>query len=92
MSRFPAVFHEWFVETFPSPITWRASRLNYARTLAVMSIVGYVLGYISSFNYYCNLILSSLGDRHGENILFDENNGDSLHVDFNCLFEKVLSF
>ncbi|KAG5518296.1 hypothetical protein PMAC_003092 [Pneumocystis sp. 'macacae'] len=77
LPKFPAVFHEWFVETFPSPITWRVSRLNYARTLAVMSIVGYVLG---------------LGDRHGENILFDENNGDSLHVDFNCLFEKGLTF
>lgn len=77
LPKFPAVFHEWFVETFPSPITWRVSRLNYARTLAVMSMVGYVLG---------------LGDRHGENILFDENNGDSLHVDFNCLFEKGLTF
>ncbi|QSL66355.1 hypothetical protein MERGE_000733 [Pneumocystis wakefieldiae] len=77
LSKFPSVFHEWFLETFPSPITWRTSRLNYARTLAVMSMVGYVLG---------------LGDRHGENILFDENNGDSFHVDFNCLFEKGLTF
>jgi len=31
----------------------------------------------------------SLGDRHGENILFDSTTGDTLHVDFNCLFEKV---
>lgn len=38
-----------------------------------MSIVGYILG---------------LGDRHGENILFDSNNGDTVHVDFNCLFNK----
>lgn len=30
-----------------------------------------------------------LGDRHGENILFDSTTGDTLHVDFNCLFEKV---
>ena len=42
-----------------------------------MSMVGYVLG---------------LGDRHGENILFDESTGDTLHVDFNCLFDKGLSF
>ncbi|KAG5438013.1 hypothetical protein PCANB_000360 [Pneumocystis canis] len=91
LPKFPAVFHEWFVETFSSPITWRTSRLNYARTLAVMSMVGYVLGYISATNCY-DLTLSSLGDRHGENILFDENNGDSLHVDFNCLFEKGLTF
>lgn len=31
----------------------------------------------------------SLGDRHGENILFDSTTGDTVHVDFNCLFEKV---
>jgi hypothetical protein len=30
-----------------------------------------------------------LGDRHGENILFDSTNGDCVHVDFNCLFNKV---
>lgn len=31
-----------------------------------------------------------LGDRHCENILLDTNTGDVVHVDFNCLFEKVL--
>lgn len=30
-----------------------------------------------------------LGDRHCENILLDTNTGDVVHVDFNCLFEKV---
>jgi hypothetical protein len=30
-----------------------------------------------------------LGDRHGENILFEEGTGGILHVDFNCLFDKV---
>ena len=39
-----------------------------------MSMVGYTLG---------------LGDRHGENILFDSVSGDCVHVDFNCLFNKV---
>ena len=33
--------------------------------------------------------LSRLGDRHCENILLDSNTGDVVHVDFNCLFEKV---
>lgn len=33
-----------------------------------------------------------LGDRHGENILIDETNGDTAHVDFNCLFDKGLTF
>lgn len=50
------------------------ARLSYCRTTAVMSMVGYILG---------------LGDRHGENILFDSSNGDTVHVDFNCLFNKV---
>lgn len=35
------------------------------------------------------LIESRLGDRHCENILLDANTGDVVHVDFNCLFEKV---
>jgi len=39
-----------------------------------MSMVGYILG---------------LGDRHGENILFDSFTGECVHVDFNCLFNKV---
>jgi hypothetical protein len=30
-----------------------------------------------------------LGDRHGENILFDSLTGDTVHVDLNCLFDKV---
>lgn len=73
LPEFPPVFHEWFVETFPEPSVWLASRLNYGRTMAVMSMVGFILG---------------LGDRHCENILLDNNNGDVVHVDFSCLFEK----
>ena len=30
-----------------------------------------------------------MGDRHGENILFDSHSGEAMHVDFNCLFNKV---
>lgn len=50
------------------------ARVAYARTSAVISMIGYILG---------------LGDRHGENILFDSTNGDTVHVDFNCLFNRV---
>jgi serine/threonine-protein kinase ATR len=32
---------------------------------------------------------SRLGDRHSENILLDVNTGDIIHVDFDCLFERV---
>ncbi|KAJ3030098.1 UNVERIFIED_CONTAM: serine/threonine-protein kinase M1 [Siphonaria sp. JEL0065] len=77
LPRFPPVFHEWFLETFPEPTKWFASRLSYSGTVAVMSMVGYVVG---------------LGDRHGENILFDELSGDCVHVDLNCLFEKGTTF
>lgn len=69
----PPVFAEWFRERFTTPHNWYQARTSYVRTTAVMSIVGYILG---------------LGDRHGENILFDASNGDTVHVDFNCLFNK----
>jgi len=74
---YPPVFHEWFLEMFSEPAAWFAARLRYTRTSAVMSMTGTVLG---------------LGDRHGENILFDQLNGDTVHVDFNCLFDKGLGF
>lgn len=73
----PPVFSDWFRERFTSPHNWYQARNSYVRTTAVMSIVGYILG---------------LGDRHGENILFDANNGDTVHVDFNCLFNKGETF
>ncbi|KAG9494230.1 hypothetical protein GDO78_001862 [Eleutherodactylus coqui] len=71
--RHPPVFHEWFLRTFPDPTSWYNSRSAYCRSTAVMSMVGYILG---------------LGDRHGENILFDSLTGECVHVDFNCLFNK----
>jgi hypothetical protein len=37
-----------------------------------------------------NPFFNRLGDRHCENILLDIVTGDLIHVDFNCLFEKVL--
>ncbi|XP_077973819.1 serine/threonine-protein kinase ATR-like isoform X2 [Styela clava] len=76
LPRHPAVFGDWFLTTFPDPTSWYSARLAYARSTAVMSMVGYILG---------------LGDRHGENILFDSITGDAVHVDFNCLFNKGMS-
>jgi hypothetical protein len=46
---------------------------NFAKSLGVMSIVGYILG---------------LGDRHLDNILLDISTGQILHIDFNVCFEK----
>jgi serine/threonine-protein kinase ATR len=77
LGRYKPVLHEWFVETFPEPEAWFAARLRYTRSCAVMSIVGHVLG---------------LGDRHGENVLLEQGDGGTFHVDFNCLFDKGLTF
>lgn len=77
LSQFPPALHEWFTETYAEPDAWFAARLRYARSAAVMSMTGHILG---------------LGDRHGENILLEEGTGGVFHVDFNCLFDKGLTF
>lgn len=85
--------HEYFVTNFSEPTAWLSSRLAYTRTAAVMSMVGHILGYVNWFlssNERLNDSFDiSLGDRHGENLLFDTVNGDLVHVDLNCLFERV---
>ena len=73
---FKPVFHKWYLERFPEPTRWFESRLCYTRSVAVWSMVGYLVG---------------LGDRHGENILLDTKNGECVHVDFDCLFGKGLT-
>ncbi|XP_026671548.1 serine/threonine-protein kinase ATR-like isoform X2 [Ceratina calcarata] len=73
LPRHPSVLGDWFRLTFPDAYGWYEARTAYIRTTAVMSMVGYILG---------------LGDRHGENILFDSKCGDCVHVDFNCLFNR----
>lgn len=75
--KFPSVFYQWFKEIAPEPTAWFAARLRFTRTAAVMSMAGYIVG---------------LGDRHGENLLLDELNGDVVHVDFNCLFDAGKTF
>lgn len=69
-------FHRWFIEKFPDPMEWLEARTTFTRSTAVWSGVGFVIG---------------LGDRHTENILIDVTNGESVHVDFDCLFDKGLS-
>ncbi|KAK9112594.1 hypothetical protein Scep_020113 [Stephania cephalantha] len=72
---FPPIFHKWFLTTFSEPAAWFRARIAYAHTTSVWSMVGHIVG---------------LGDRHGENILFDSTTGDCVHVDFSCLFDKGL--
>ena len=56
----------------PSSEVWFDRRTNFTRSLAVMSMVGYVLG---------------LGDRHPSNLLLDRMSGKILHIDFGDCFE-----
>ena len=55
--------------------TWLDRRTNYTRSLACMSIVGYILG---------------LGDRHPSNLLLDRVSGKMLHIDFGDCFEVAI--
>lgn len=75
LPEFSPRFHQWFYNNFADPTAWFEARLTFARSAAVWSMVGHVIG---------------LGDRHGENILIDTTNGECVHVDFDCLFDKGL--
>ena len=55
---------------------WLDRRTNFTRSLAVMSMVGYVLG---------------LGDRHPSNLMLDRTNGKIIHVDFGDCFETAMT-
>ncbi|KAF6202394.1 hypothetical protein GE061_004793 [Apolygus lucorum] len=74
LPRFPPVLHKWFFEMHPSPDAWYQSKNTFVKSAAVISMVGYIVG---------------LGDRHGENILIDSKTGETVHVDFNCLFNRA---
>ncbi|ORY80157.1 hypothetical protein LY90DRAFT_664604 [Neocallimastix californiae] len=56
-----------------SPTVWWEKTNSYSRSLAVMSIIGYIIG---------------LGDRHLDNILIDFDTGEVIHIDYNVCFEK----
>ncbi|CAG5108662.1 Similar to Mtor: Serine/threonine-protein kinase mTOR (Rattus norvegicus), partial [Cotesia congregata] len=60
----------------PSSETWFDRRTNYTRSLAVMSMVGYILG---------------LGDRHPSNLMLDRLSGKILHIDFGDCFEVAMT-
>jgi len=55
--------------------TWLDRRTNYTRSLAVMCMVGYILG---------------LGDRHPCNLMLDQFSGKIIHIDFGDCFEVAM--
>ncbi|KAL3656617.1 hypothetical protein V7S43_018522 [Phytophthora oleae] len=54
---------------------WLDRRTNYTRSLAVMSMVGYILG---------------LGDRHPSNLMLHRFTGTIVHIDFGDCFEVAM--
>uniref|UniRef100_A0A7S3PVW7 Serine/threonine-protein kinase TOR n=1 Tax=Chaetoceros debilis TaxID=122233 RepID=A0A7S3PVW7_9STRA len=54
---------------------WLDRRTKFTRSIAVMSMVGYILG---------------LGDRHPSNLLLDQISGRVLHIDFGDCFEVAM--
>jgi FKBP12-rapamycin complex-associated protein len=59
----------------PSSEVWLERRSNFSRSLAVMSMVGYMLG---------------LGDRHPSNLMLHRFTGKILHIDFGDCFEVAM--
>jgi FKBP12-rapamycin complex-associated protein len=55
---------------------WLDRRTNYTRSLAVMSMVGYILG---------------LGDRHPSNLMLEKLTGKVVHIDFGDCFEVAMN-
>ncbi|EME28648.1 serine/threonine-protein kinase ATR [Galdieria sulphuraria] len=54
---------------------WLAHRTMYIRSLATMSMVGFILG---------------LGDRHPSNLLMEKGSGRIIHIDFGDCFEVAM--
>ncbi|TIA61581.1 hypothetical protein D6C77_03353 [Aureobasidium pullulans] len=71
-ARYQPVLRHFFFERFQDPDDWFQKRLNYTRSTATISILGWILG---------------LGDRHCHNILLDEQSGEAIHIDLGVAFE-----
>jgi len=59
----------------PNAEVWLDRRTTYTRSLAVMSMVGYILG---------------IGDRHPCNLMLERNTGKIIHIDFGDCFEVAM--
>ena len=60
----------------PSSEVWLDRRTLYTRSLALMSMVGYILG---------------LGDRHPSNLMLDRMSGQVVHIDFGDCFDVAVN-
>eukprot|EP01098_Paradermamoeba_levis_P016281 TRINITY_DN8699_c0_g1_i2.p1 TRINITY_DN8699_c0_g1~~TRINITY_DN8699_c0_g1_i2.p1 ORF type:complete len:275 (-),score=74.01 TRINITY_DN8699_c0_g1_i2:189-938(-) len=73
IGQFRPVFHHFFLEKFPDPHIWFHKRINYIRSTAASSMIGYIVG---------------LGDRHAQNILIDQNTCEVVHIDLGVAFDQ----
>ena len=60
----------------PNAEVWHNRRIKYTTSLAVMSMVGYILG---------------LGDRHPSNLMLERTTGQIVHIDFGDCFEVAIN-
>jgi hypothetical protein len=58
----------------PNSETWLRYQMNYSKSMAVMSMVGHILG---------------LGDRHVMNMMLEQTSGRVVHIDFGDCFESA---
>lgn len=72
-SKLPPVFGSLFFSMFRDPQTWYKTRSQYVRSISTTSMAGYIVG---------------IGDRHAQNILFDKNTGELIHIDLGIAFDQ----
>lgn len=69
----PALLDEYFFKQFKGVDKWYEALMNYTKSLAFWSALGYIIG---------------LGDRHADNILLNMETGHLICIDFDCIFQK----
>ena len=105
---YPPILHTWFTDLFPAPDAWFAARTRYARSCAVTSMTGYALGLGDRHGENVLLEAPSppgsaptpsttgilAANDAGLSTSADPAHGGGgvFHVDFNCLFDKGLTF
>ena len=74
IKHFHPVFHHILHENYSdSSASWLRAQLRYTRSVAVSSMVGYIVG---------------LGDRHCQNILIDMEDFTLVHIDLGVAFDQ----
>ena len=71
------VLGSWFAENFPSPEIWFEAIMNFLKTTAIWSMIGYLIG---------------MGDRHGKNILLHTHTDKVNQVNNEKIFEASVLF